>query len=200
MAAHRRGTMSNSSGAVGRHQRDRRASGAGRRTARRGGDAHGARDRRGAARRGGVGVVVDGGPDGGDGRRPGDRPRLRRLVHGRVGDDDGGDDAAVARAGGSRLCGVGPTRAQPGAPVRRRLSARLECRGHRRLRPVRAWQEPARRLAGLAQRRPLACGGRSGPRRALPADAAQARVPLAVPQPAAILDSRWQNTRRGRAR
>ncbi len=44
----------------------------------------------------------------------GDRPRFRGLVHGRVGDDDGGDDVAVARAGGSRLCGVGPTRAQPG--------------------------------------------------------------------------------------
>ena len=55
------------------------------------------------------------------------------------------------------LRGAGPTRAQPGSPVRRRLSARLERRGHRRLRPVRARKEPVRRLAGLAQRRPLAC-------------------------------------------
>ena len=71
------------------------------------GDAHRARDGRGAARRGGAGVVVHGRPDGGDGRRTGDRPRLPRLVHGRLGDDDGGDDAAVARADGSRLCGDG---------------------------------------------------------------------------------------------
>ena len=83
------------------------------------------------------------------------------------------------------------------APVRLRLSARLECRGHRRLRPVRAREDPVRRLAGLAQRRPLACGGSAGPRRALPADAAQARVPLEVPQPPAIPGRLLQNTRPG---
>ncbi len=96
---------------------------------------------------------------------------------------------------GSRLCGGGPPRAQPGSAVRRRLSARLERRRHRRLRPVRARKEPVRRLAGLAQRRPLARGGRSRRRRALPADAAQARVPLRGA--AAPCDS-W--TPRGRAR
>ena len=51
-------------------------------------------------------MVVHGRPDGGDGRRTGNRPRFRGLVHGRVGDDDGGDDVAVARADGSRLRGA----------------------------------------------------------------------------------------------
>jgi predicted metal-binding membrane protein len=58
-------------------------------------------------------VVVDRRADDGDGRRTGHRARLARLVHRRLGDDDGGDDAAVARAGGSRVRGVGPSRAQP---------------------------------------------------------------------------------------
>src|SRR3984957_14659859 len=69
---------------------------------------------------------------------------------------------------GGRVCGDCPPRCSMDAPVRRRLSTRLERRGHRGLRPVRARQEPVRRLAGLAQRRPLARGGDSCPPPALP--------------------------------
>ena len=46
------------------------------------------------------------------GRGPGNRPRRARVVHRRMGDDDGRDDAAVGRADGGRPC------AAPGGPAR----------------------------------------------------------------------------------
>src|SRR3954465_4671112 len=42
----------------------------------------------------------DGRPDGGEGSGGGDGPRRARLVRGRLGDDDGRDDAPVAVAHG----------------------------------------------------------------------------------------------------
>ena len=140
-------TMSSSSGAVGAVMSATGGVGDVARNAPLDGDTDGARDGRGAARRGGVGVVVHGRPDGGNGRRTGNRPRFRGLVHGRVGDDDGGDDVAVAHADGSRLCGVGPTRAQDRLAGVREVAGAVD---HLELPVAEAGQRPA-----IARRRDL---------------------------------------------
>ena len=128
--------------------------------------------------------------DAGHGRRPRHRSRLGRLVPRHLGDDDGGDDAAVGDADGAAVLegasGVDAAARPRDGAVRDRLPGRVDGLRARRLRavPARARGRPV--VPRLGQ-------GRSGGRRRgdrargrLPADTVQARVPAPLPHAAEL--------------
>ena len=92
--------------------------------------------RRGAPRRFARGMDRARRPDARHGRGSGDGSRLTRLVPRRLGDDDGGDDAALGRADGGRVHAGETPRASRNDVLPRRLSRRVDGLRSRRVRDL----------------------------------------------------------------
>ena len=134
-------------------------------------------------------------PDGRDGCRARDGSGRARVLHRRLGGDDGRDDVPVDRADGRDVRadpGGATERGQAGSlgdrAVRRRLPARLDGGRPGRLRDLPARQGGDRGRLLVGQRRPVSRRRDHPRRRRLPAHAAEGRLPAPLPKPVRLPD------------